>query len=161
MAHTFVFFSICGPRDKKFGHPWSRSRQLYSHPLHHFPPCFPAGLNERICICPSSDPEHHYSIAGNNYCKKSFSLNIYILMMTEYSWNNILMILISWFIRCTWFAIVFPQLAQRDQDQECGRSTWRGGLLLCTVREDTASVSLCDEGEPPIYGKYKTLNHGI
>ncbi|CAB1454524.1 unnamed protein product [Pleuronectes platessa] len=24
------------------------SRQLYSHPLHHFPPCFPAGLNERI-----------------------------------------------------------------------------------------------------------------
>lgn len=41
-------------------------------------------------------------------------------------------------------------MAERDPDQDCGRSTTRRGVLLCPMWEEATSVSRCNEGESTV-----------
>lgn len=58
----------------------------------------------------------------------------------QYSGNNIVHVL-------TMYVLISSQLAERDPNQECGRSSTRRGSLLCSMWEEAASVSGCNEGK--------------
>lgn len=51
--------------------------------------------------------------------------------------KNIVFMSTMWYFVCN----VFLQMAERDPDQDGGRSSTRGGDILCTMWEETASVS--------------------
>lgn len=47
----------------------------------------------------------------------------------------------------TMYVLISSQLAERDPNQECGRSSTRRGSLLCSMWEEATSVSGCNEGK--------------
>lgn len=123
-----------------------RVKGLQGHKLHSCTHIIYCTLFVSLFCC-RSEWENVQVLIVPALCVYIFILINYVLMTSEKGFNKL----------CFCLNRVYVQVAERDTDQDCSRSSARGGSLLSSMWKEAAPVSRCNQGESTFtvffYGK--------